>query len=253
MTISNNMNRRQFVKGAAALVAASALARPAFSAQAKKTTGTLPPRGEFIIRDAYVMTMDPQLGDIAGGDVHVKNGAIIEIGKAIQSSGKAPGAAILDGHHMIVLPGLVETHWHMWNTLLRSFAGEKPDQGYFPTAATMGAVMTSDDMYHGVRLAAAEALDSGMTTVHSYCHNLRSKEHAIADVRGLQEAGLRARWSYGWPQGLPDTQVCDLAGLEEMHRNWASYSNDGLISLGFAWRGMYRAGLLPAQVYRKEI
>ena len=92
-----------------------------------------------------------------------------------------------------------------------------------------------------------------MTTVHNYCHNLRSKDHAIADVRALQESGLRARWSYGWPQGLPDTQLCDLAGLEEMHRNWASYSNDGLISLGFAWRGMYRAGLLPREVYRKEI
>jgi cytosine/adenosine deaminase-related metal-dependent hydrolase len=247
--IRNNVTRRQFVKSAAGLAAVSATARPAFSAQGKKTVGPLPPRGEFIIRDAYVMTMDPQLGDIAGGDVHVKNGAIIEVGKSI----KAPGAAALDGHHMIVLPGMVETHWHMWNTLLRSFAGEKPDQGYFPTAATMGAVMTAEDNYHGVRLAACEALNSGMTTVHNYCHNLRSKDHAVADVRGLQEAGLRARWSYGWPQGLPDTQICDLAGLEEMHRNWASYSNDGLISLGFAWRGMYRAGLLPAEVYRKEI
>jgi cytosine/adenosine deaminase-related metal-dependent hydrolase len=243
------LNRRQFVKSSAMLAAASAIARPMFSAQAKKTTPALPSRGEFVVRGAYVMTMDPQLGDIAGGDVHVKNGAIVAVGKAID----APGAAVISGHAMIVLPGLVETHWHMWNTLLRSFAGEKEGQGYFPTAATMGAVMTPDDMYHGVRLAAAEALDSGMTTVHSYCHNLRSKDHAAADVRGLQEAGLRARWSYGWPQGLPDTQVCDLAGLEEMHRNWASYSNDGMISLGFAWRGMFRNGLLPAEVYRREI
>jgi len=28
---------------------------------------------------------------------------------------------------MIVMPGLVETHWHMWNTLYRSFAGDKPE------------------------------------------------------------------------------------------------------------------------------
>ncbi len=244
-----HLNRRQFVKTATAFAAASAIERSAFSAQAKKAAAPLPARGEFLIRDAYVMTMDPQLGDIPGGDVHVKNGAIIAVGKSIQ----APGAAAINGRGTIVLPGLVETHWHMWNTLLRSFAGEKPDQGYFPTAATMGAVMTPEDNYHGVRLAACEALDSGMTTVHNYCHNLRSKEHAIADVRGLQESGLRARWSYGWPQGLPDTQVCDLAGLEDMHRDWASYSNDGLISLGFAWRGMFRAGLLPREVYRKEI
>ena len=52
---------------------------------------------------------------------------------------------------------------------------------------------------------------------------------------------------------MPDTQLSDMAGLEEMHRNWASHSNDGLLSLGLAWRGMYRAGLLPANVYRTEI
>ena len=242
------INRRAFVKSSAAVLAASAIARPAFS-QARRPVPPLPARGNFVIRDAYVMTMDPQLGDIAGGDVHVSNGAIVAVGKAVQ----APGAMAINGRGTIVLPGLVETHWHMWNTVMRSFGGDKDGQGYFPTVATLGAVMTPDDMYHGVRLAATEAIDSGMTTVHSYCHNLRSHDHAVADIRALQEAGLRARWSYGWPQGLPDTQLSDMKGLEEMHRNWASFSNGGLLSLGLAWRGMYRAGLLPANVYRTEI
>ena len=194
------------------------------------------------------MTMDRDLGDIPGGDIHIKNGEIAAVGKGL----KAPGAAILEGRHMIVLPGLVETHWHMWNTLLRSFAGEKPDQGYFPTAANFGQVMAPDDMYRGVRLAAAEAINSGMTTVHDYCHNARSREHAEADIRALREAGLRARWSYGWPQGLADTQACNLDDLRALHRGWTGLSNDGLLSLGFAWRGMFRNTALPREVYRKE-
>jgi 5-methylthioadenosine/S-adenosylhomocysteine deaminase len=192
--------------------------------------------------------MDPVLGDIQGGDVHIKNGEIVAVGKAIQ----APGAMMLDGRRMIVLPGLVETHWHMWNTLLRSFGGEKSDQGYFPTSAAYGQVMTPDDMYRGTRLAAAEALNCGMTTVHDYCHNLRSRAHAEADIRALSEAGLRARWSYGWPQGLADTQACNLDDLQALHRDWASFSNDRLISLGFAWRGMFRNTALPPAVYRSE-
>jgi 5-methylthioadenosine/S-adenosylhomocysteine deaminase len=192
--------------------------------------------------------MDPDLGDIPGGDVHVKNGEIIAVGKAIQT----PNASILDGQRMIVLPGLVETHWHMWNTLLRSFAGEKPGQGYFATVAAFGRVMTPDDMYHGVRLAAAEALNSGMTTVHDFCHNLRSRDHAEGDIRALKESGLRARWSYGWAQGLPDTQISNLGDLEALHRDWANYSNEGLISLGFAWRGMFRDSRLSPEVYRPE-
>jgi cytosine/adenosine deaminase-related metal-dependent hydrolase len=192
--------------------------------------------------------MDPELGDIAGGEVHIKNGEIVAVGKAI----KAPAAAVLDGRRMIVLPGLVDTHWHLWNTFLRNFAGEKPDQGYFPTAAAFGAVMTPDDMYHGARLGAAEAVHSGITTVHDFCHNVRSREHAEADIRAVKEAGLRARWSYGWPQGLPDTQVSNLADLEGLRRDWANFSNEGLIALGFAWRGMFRNTMLPREVYRPE-
>jgi len=236
----HTINRRRFL-GSLAAVAAVPLARRAHAA-------ALPARGELILRNAYIMTMDPGLGDIPGGDVHIRNGEIVAVGKAIQ----APSATVLDGRKMIVLPGLVETHWHMWNTLLRSFAGEKADQGYFPTAATFGQAMTPDDIYHGTRLAAAEALNCGMTTVHNYCHNLRSRAHGEADVRALREAGLRARWSYGWPQGMPDTQACNLADLQAMHRDWATLSNNGLITLGFAWRGMFRNTALPREVYRTE-
>ena len=223
-------SRRRFLATGAACAAALWQSSEAFGAQAKKgarAAGTLPARGEYVIRNAYVMTMERDTGDIAGGDIHFKNGEIIAVGKAL----KAPGATVIDGQRMIVLPGLVETHWHTWNTLLRSFAGEKPDQGYFPTAAVFGAQMSPEDMYHGTRLAAMEAIYSGMTTIHSFCHNLRSREHGEGDLRALREAGIRARWSWGWAQGLPDTQVSDIAGLEVMHRDWAKFANDGLLTI----------------------
>jgi 5-methylthioadenosine/S-adenosylhomocysteine deaminase len=235
------MHRRQF----AATLALLAVSRPSFGQEKKPT---LPARRELLLKNAYVMTVDPDLGDIPGGDVHIRNGEIIAVGKSL----KAPGAAILDGQRMIVLPGLVETHWHMWNTLLRSFAGDKADQGYFPTAAALGSVMTPEDMYHGAQLGAAEALYSGITTVHDFCHNVRSRAHAEADIRALKESGLRARWSYGWSQGLPDTQAVNLEDLQTLHGDWAGLSNEGLISLGFAWRGMFRNTPLPQQVYRPE-
>ena len=234
------LTRRRLL-GSLAAAAGARWIEPAYSAP-------LPSRGELLLRNGYVMTMDPALDDIPAGDVHIRNGEILAVGKAI----KAPGATVLDARRMIVLPGLVETHWHMWNTLLRSFGGEKPDHGYFPTAATFGQVMTPDDMYRGARLAAAEALHSGMTTVHDYCHNLRSRRHAEADLRAIREAGLRARWSYGWPQGLPDTELCNLDDLRALHRDWSGLSHDGLISLGFAWRGMFRNTALPPKVYRTE-
>jgi 5-methylthioadenosine/S-adenosylhomocysteine deaminase len=240
------LNRRRFVKSIAAVTGTSL--GPWWASAAGTETSALPARGELVLRNAYVITMDPQLGDIPGGDVHIKNGVIMAVGKGLQ----APGAEAIDGQRMIVLPGLVDTHWHMWNTLLRSFGGEKASQGYFPLTTAYGKIMRPNDMYHGAGLAAAEALYSGITTVHDFCHNARSRAHAEADIRALHEAGLRARWSYGWPQGIPDTQITKMTDVEALHRDWANFSNQGLISMGFAWRGMFRNTALPRQVYRSE-
>jgi cytosine/adenosine deaminase-related metal-dependent hydrolase len=216
-------------------------------AQAPRGGSILPARGEFTITDAHVMTMDGALGDIAGGAVHVRNGEIIAVGKDVAVSGER-----IDGAGMIVMPGLVDTHWHMWNTLFRSFAGDKPEDGYFPTVARFGAQMSPDDIFQGTRLAAAEAINSGMTFVHSWCHNVRSTAHAEADLRALAEVGIRARHSCGWPQGLPDTQSADQAPIESLARNRESWSNEGLITLGMAWRGQFRAGPIKPEVYQPE-
>jgi cytosine/adenosine deaminase-related metal-dependent hydrolase len=211
------------------------------------SSSKLPGRGEFVIGNAYVITMD-DAGDIAGGSVHIKNGDIVAVDKEI----KPPGVRVIDGTGMIVLPGLIETHWHMWNTLFRSFSGNSKDENYFLTIARFGMQMMPDDLFQSTRLSTAEAINSGTTTVHNWCHNVRSRDHAEADIRALQESGIRARFSYGWPQGRPDTQIMDIADLEAVHADWAKFSNDGLIALGLAWRGMFRAGPIPPEVYRKE-
>jgi len=240
--------RRSFLRGAGALGAAAAsglFVSPLMAQQGG--AARLPARGEFTIANAYVMTMDGALGDIADGAVHVKDGAIVAVGKNITGGGEK-----IDGAGMIVMPGLVETHWHMWNTLYRSFAGDKPEEGYFPTVARFGQQMTPDDIFQSTRLSAAEAINSGTTFVHSWCHNVRSKAHAEADIRALAELGIRARHSCGWPQGMPDTQSADQGPIESFAKDWKSWSNEGLIGLGVAWRGQFRAGPIKPEVYQPE-
>lgn len=244
--------RRSFIRGAAALGAAGATGLFSSSLTAQERLGNtgsarLPARGEFTIANAYVMTMDSGLGDIADGSVHVRNGEIVAVGKDVSGGGDK-----IDGSGMIVMPGLVETHWHMWNTLFRSFAGDRPEEGYFPTVARFGQQMSPDDTFASTRLSAAEAINSGMTFVHSWCHNVRSAAHAEADIRALAEVGIRARHSCGWPQGLPDTQSADQGPIESLARDWKSWSNEGLITLGMAWRGQFRAGPIKPEVYQPE-
>ena len=250
MKSTSMITRREFLGGAAALGAWS-LAGCAGMVAGGSGGGRLPERGEFVIRNAYVMTMERTPGDLPNADVHVRNGQIVAVGANLA----APGAQALDGRGMIVLPGLVETHWHMWNTLLRSMAGDRKEHGYFPTARGLGQAYTPDDNYQGTRLSAAEAINSGITTVHDWSHNLRSPEYAEADLRALREAGIRARFSYGAAQGQSTEVPINTADVERLHRGWKSHSNEGLLTLGLAWRGVSTSatGAISGTVWRKDL
>ena len=246
MKNGTSITRRDFLGGAAAL---GALGLAGCATTSGGAGGRLPERGEFVIRNAYVMTMD-KAGDLPNADVHVRNGEIVAVGAALA----APAAQALDGRGMIALPGLVETHWHMWNTLLRSMAGDRKEHGYFPTARTLGEAYTPDDAYQGVRLSAAEAINSGITTVHDWSHNIRGPEYAEADLRALRESGIRSRFSYGAAQGQSTDVPVNVADIERLHRNWKDYSNEGLLTLGLAWRGVSTSatGAISAQAWRKD-
>src|ERR1700745_2407588 len=231
-----SMPRRTFLGGVAALGAMSGFRMPAHTA-VWPSVGNLPARSNVVIRNAYVMTMEPGQPDLPNGDLHVDNGLIVDVGTGLA----APGAQVIDGRGFIVMPGLIDTHWHMWTTLLRNMSGDDRAHGYFPVTTALGTFSTPRDMYYGSLLSSAEALHSGTTTVHDWCHNVMSHEHAVEDLRAVQETGLRGRFSYGPARSTPLTQPINVADVARMHGDWTSLSNGGLLTLGLAWRGVQAA------------
>jgi cytosine/adenosine deaminase-related metal-dependent hydrolase len=208
-------------------------------------------RAALLVRGGHVITMDPGVGDIPGGGVLVSGGVIAAVGTGLAAPA---GAGELDATGMIVAPGLVDTHWHLWNTLLRGMSEGGP--GYFRLCRNLGPAFEAEDIYQGTLLGCAEAINSGITTVHDWCHNIRTPAHAEAGLRALAQAGLRARFSYGYPAAHPNGQAMDLGGLRRLHAEWADRGADGLLSLGMAWRGpggSDPAMRVPAAVYRQEI
>jgi 5-methylthioadenosine/S-adenosylhomocysteine deaminase len=192
---------------------------------------SLPPQGHYLIKNAYVLTMDAKLGDLQQGDVLVQNGEIKQVGQNL----RAAGAEVLAGEDMIVMPGLVETHWHLWTSLLRSMAGDTEDRGYFSITRTVGPHYTPESMYAASRLAIAEAISSGITTLHDWSHNARSPEFAQASLQALSESGIRGRYSLGVPAGKGG--VIDLQLLERLKSDWAELASDTL-HLGLACPGI---------------
>lgn len=210
----------------------------------------VPARDDILIRGAHVLTMDATLGEIAGGDVLVRDGEIAGVGKDLD----APDARLIDGQGLIALPGFVETHWHLWNSALRALIrGDDPKDGYFPLSTRAGPHCTPEDAFRSVRLGLAEALGSGITTVHDWSHNTRTPEHADAELRALADTGIRARFSYGWGQDHPLDKPMNLDDLARVQRDWLPRSD--LITLGAALRTpvLNQRGAIPIEVLQQEV
>lgn len=245
-----SIDRRALLAGTGALGAAALLPSRANAQAASTAAPSMPARGEFVVRGAYVISMDEKVGDFPTGDVHVRNGAIV----AVAASVAAPGAQVIDGKGMICMPGFVDTHWHHWTTFLRpALRADDPKKTYFPVTAAVGAHYTPDDSYRSVRLSLAEALAGGVTTTNNWAHNVRSPAHADAEVKAMRDSGLRGRFSYGPAQGMPNDQPMDLADWARMKRDLAK---DDLIGLGVCSRNVDAAnasrGAINADMAKKE-
>ena len=115
---TTSLTRRDVITGTAklGLLAATSVAAGNACSQSNesKTAGGLPPQDEYLIRGGYILSMDEEVGELDRGDVHVKDGAIV----AVASEVSAPDAEVIDAYGMIVMPGFIDTHWHMWHAIL---------------------------------------------------------------------------------------------------------------------------------------
>jgi 5-methylthioadenosine/S-adenosylhomocysteine deaminase len=232
MTSNETINRRGFLTAASAAIAVSAVSGGEAVA-ATQTDSRQSPRREYLIRGAAIISMDPTIGDFAKGDVHVRDGAIVAVGPRIS----APNASVIDGAHMIALPGLIDTHWHMWECVARNLAGDDAKTGYFPHSRTLGVLFTPEDNARGVRLGLAEAFYSGVTTVHNWSHNNLSSSYAEAELAAHREAGGRARYSYSYSRKTGANPMLPLDDIRAFHAKFFSTPGDGLITFGIASRG----------------
>src|SRR5512144_837959 len=74
-------------------------------------------RGAYLIKNGAVVTVDAALGTLPRADVLVRDGSIAGIGPDLA----AADAEVIDATDMIVMPGFVDTHYHMWSALGRNF------------------------------------------------------------------------------------------------------------------------------------
>jgi 5-methylthioadenosine/S-adenosylhomocysteine deaminase len=211
----------------------SAEARPGRSGTAAART---------LLRGGRIVSMDPGVGDLVG-DILIEDGRIAAVGPGLEI---AEGSAeIVDASRHIVIPGFIDSHRHLYQSLLRGMATDWSLSQYFTTMfSVLGPSMAPEHLALGTTLGAYDALDSGVTAVYDYSHNQTSPDHTDEAVRALLDSGIRALFGYGGTLAqhlelLAPPFKSTPSNEAEIRRVRSQYfsSDAGLVTMGFAVRG----------------
>jgi cytosine/adenosine deaminase-related metal-dependent hydrolase/ribose/xylose/arabinose/galactoside ABC-type transport system permease subunit len=154
---------------------------------------------QVLLKGGTVLTMDPGLGNFRNADVFIEGTKI----KAVGPNLAVNGAEVIDASNMIVMPGFVDTHRHIWEGLLRNVGADIPlegREGYIRfVLGKFAPSFRPQDAYVGNLVSALGALDAGITTLLDWSHIQGSPEHTDAVIKALQDSGMRAVFAYGFP------------------------------------------------------
>ena len=155
----------------------------------------------ILIKNAHVVSMDPLAGELSRGDVLVTGDRIDAVGVDLDYP---EGTKIIDAGGKFLIPGLVNAHIHLWQTILRGVATDWTAPNYMRNMHRgLATLFMPDDIRNSNLAGALNQLDCGTTTVVDWCHNNPTPDHTDAAIKGLEEAGIRAVFLHGSPKPSP--------------------------------------------------
>lgn len=207
-----------------------------------------------LIRNGWIVTMDPELGDIKRGSLLIEGSDIAEIGQDVSAP---EGCEVIDADSMIVIPGLVDMHKHLWQTALRGVVADLTLVDYFHgVRRNYLSRYRAEDVRVGTYVGALELVHSGTTTVLDHSHGVVTPEHADALAEAELAAGVRGVWAYGYcpveTQDGSEAFSSHAARIEDAFRVRDQYfsSDTSLLRMGIA---MTEQGLLPLELTENEL
>jgi 5-methylthioadenosine/S-adenosylhomocysteine deaminase len=199
--------------------------------------------GRILIRGGAVVTMEPRVADLPGGDVLIENDRIAAIAPNIPTP---DGAQIIGAADCIVLPGLINAHVHTWQSALRGIAADWTVAKYMAAMHRgLATLFRPEDLYIANLMGALNQIHCGSTTLVDWCHNNPTPEHTDAAIEGLSESGIRAAFLHGSPKPNPKpgqkhfSEIPMPCGEIERLRKGRFASGEGLLTLGLAILGPY--------------
>jgi 5-methylthioadenosine/S-adenosylhomocysteine deaminase len=188
----------------------------------------------LLIRGGTIVTMNDRF-DIVAGDVSVRDGRVAAIAPAID----APHDRVVNARGGYVLPGFIQTHIHLCQTLFRGYADDLPLMDWLRTRVwPMEAAHTPETLRAAAQLAATELLSTGTTTVLT----METVHDTDAVFEAVAESGLRATigkcmmdFDAQVPKRLQEATAASIAESVAIRKRWDGAAN-GRLRAAFAPR-----------------
>jgi cytosine/adenosine deaminase-related metal-dependent hydrolase len=205
----------------------------------EETRSALMSEQALLLKGGRVISMDPSIGELPSGDVLIRGTKVAEVAVGID----AADAEVVDSANMIVIPGLVDTHRHTWQTAIKGMSSDWSLPEYLAgIRGRIGPQFSPNDVYAATLLGATEALNGGVTTLVDWAHIMNSPAHADGSVAALKEYGGRAIFAHGTPnderiaEWYIDSTIPHSDDIRRV-REEEFPSDDGLVTLMMAARG----------------
>jgi cytosine/adenosine deaminase-related metal-dependent hydrolase len=132
-----------------------------------------------LIKGGTVLSLERSVGNLVGADVLIDDGVITEVGPGL----RVRGADVVDAANAIVMPGFVDAHRHLWQSIVRDGGSEsdvEPAGHYSPA-----------DVYAATLIGLLRALEAGITTVVDWCGVPGDPAHVDAALAAHADSGVR--------------------------------------------------------------
>lgn len=205
----------------------------------------------LLLRNAeVVVAMDASRREIRDGALFVRDHVIEQVGP----SSELPLTAdrIIDAHGMIVLPGLVNTHHHLYQTLTRAIpAAQDADLFHWlKTLYPVWAELTPEAVYTSALVGLSELILTGCTTAADHLYLFPNGSRLDDEIRAAREIGIRFHPTRGSMSlgeskgGLPPDRVCEdeEAILQDSRRVIETFHDPDPLS-------MCRVGVAPCSPF----
>jgi cytosine/adenosine deaminase-related metal-dependent hydrolase len=213
----------------------------------------------MLFTNATIITMNPTRDIITDAAIAIQQQRIVAIDKTAAIQALYPDEEVIDVKGKLILPGLIDTHVHVAQALIRGCADDMAlIQWLCERVWVLQGNFTHDDGYVSARLCIAEMLRSGTTTflesmlAHRYGFDGIARAVAESGIRAclggiVMDIGTYATQANSMHPGMIESRETSLLGVLDMHSKWEGKANERI----HVWFGPRTPGGVSSELYRE--